>query len=586
MGAYRIPGPLGSIHSCEPVDTGTLALVAAPPPGPVGAGAGSPERAAPGIRGAASPTQPTLSLYDRGPAVSDLQTRLNQDDAAAALKVDGIFGPKTHAAVLAYQRRYRLAVDGIVGPQTWRQLLLMPQRRTGGASAAPPVPPAPPPAARPQPKQPDGAPSKERRFIEIRWVESEAYCGGPATLTGSTLNYTDGSQEQAQVLIASNSAIIASVALAISGDAFSQDVPVKDWLPRRIGSDFEEARDQNATAAGKKTPKPLSMKFIPTLQLAECTIGIAHFHMLVKNYECQIQGNITYVPGFMAWLIQLGSTVNTPPPAWARALLPSRVLNMMRRTPGGQTGVDWGPSDPNSFSGSDWRFAKDDVSSPSGMVYWDGKAWQNVPDSWSDPNNVKLYGIGIWREAAANKAQFGNAWPENIPSWSPSQQAVASRTLPGWSAKCKSAWSNKFDLRRDGCASSKDACCRYSVTASVSFTAVATRQEHTIVLAVNNGRSNAGAWSLGDTRPGLAPHEFGHHLGAPDEYPGGVGIDTTVNTDGATQGIDTSSLMGSVPDSSVPPIKARHLNIISQQLSAMIQAEKGVSWKFKTVAHR
>jgi peptidoglycan hydrolase-like protein with peptidoglycan-binding domain len=32
---------------------------------------------------------------------------------------DGIFGPKTEAAVKAYQKSHGLAADGIVGPRTW-----------------------------------------------------------------------------------------------------------------------------------------------------------------------------------------------------------------------------------------------------------------------------------------------------------------------------------------------------------------------------------------------------------------------------------------------------------------------------------
>jgi peptidoglycan hydrolase-like protein with peptidoglycan-binding domain/DNA-binding CsgD family transcriptional regulator len=36
--------------------------------------------------------------------------------------VDGLFGPRTEHAVLAFQRRHGLAVDGIVGPQTWTHL--------------------------------------------------------------------------------------------------------------------------------------------------------------------------------------------------------------------------------------------------------------------------------------------------------------------------------------------------------------------------------------------------------------------------------------------------------------------------------
>lgn len=47
-----------------------------------------------------------------------LQARLNQRRPQASLKVDGIFGPATRRAVVAFQQFNWLAHDGIVGPVT------------------------------------------------------------------------------------------------------------------------------------------------------------------------------------------------------------------------------------------------------------------------------------------------------------------------------------------------------------------------------------------------------------------------------------------------------------------------------------
>jgi murein DD-endopeptidase MepM/ murein hydrolase activator NlpD len=47
-----------------------------------------------------------------GDSVKFIQQQLN-------LKVDGIFGDKTHDAVEGLQRKHGLLVDGIVGPKTW-----------------------------------------------------------------------------------------------------------------------------------------------------------------------------------------------------------------------------------------------------------------------------------------------------------------------------------------------------------------------------------------------------------------------------------------------------------------------------------
>lgn len=67
-------------------------------------------------------THPTVRSGSRGSAVEELQQKLNADGAAPELVVDGIFGPKTRAAVVAFQTKYSLEPDGVVGPITWGKI--------------------------------------------------------------------------------------------------------------------------------------------------------------------------------------------------------------------------------------------------------------------------------------------------------------------------------------------------------------------------------------------------------------------------------------------------------------------------------
>ena len=60
----------------------------------------------------------TLQRGSSGPEVRALQQRLNELGAAPPLAVDGAFGERTHAAVVAFQTARGLAPDGVVGPLT------------------------------------------------------------------------------------------------------------------------------------------------------------------------------------------------------------------------------------------------------------------------------------------------------------------------------------------------------------------------------------------------------------------------------------------------------------------------------------
>jgi peptidoglycan hydrolase-like protein with peptidoglycan-binding domain len=75
---------------------------------------------------------PLVRQGDQGHPVPSLQYLLRA--RGQGVSVDGIFGPRTDAAVRAFQQSRGLAVDGIVGPNTWSVLII--QVRQGGQGDA------------------------------------------------------------------------------------------------------------------------------------------------------------------------------------------------------------------------------------------------------------------------------------------------------------------------------------------------------------------------------------------------------------------------------------------------------------------
>jgi hypothetical protein len=64
---------------------------------------------------------PTIERGNKGSRVRMLQGLLIA--WGHKISVDGVFGPKTEAAVRSFQGKYAKPVDGIVGPITWNKLL-------------------------------------------------------------------------------------------------------------------------------------------------------------------------------------------------------------------------------------------------------------------------------------------------------------------------------------------------------------------------------------------------------------------------------------------------------------------------------
>jgi hypothetical protein len=108
--------------------------------------------------------RPVLRRGSRGPAVQELQTRLNVwrkrwsrfGLGLQPLVVDGIFGPLTQGAVRAYQRAQGLVADGVVGPHTWGRLLQLP-----------PSPAPSPPSTVPPPIKRESQPPDSTLYVNI-----------------------------------------------------------------------------------------------------------------------------------------------------------------------------------------------------------------------------------------------------------------------------------------------------------------------------------------------------------------------------------------------------------------------------------
>ena len=77
---------------------------------------------APGVR-MIRPAFAPLVQGNSGPAVADVQERLDALGFAIAPDGPGVFGPGTRAAVEAFQYRRGLRVDGVCGRQTWSALV-------------------------------------------------------------------------------------------------------------------------------------------------------------------------------------------------------------------------------------------------------------------------------------------------------------------------------------------------------------------------------------------------------------------------------------------------------------------------------
>jgi hypothetical protein len=407
-----------------------------------------------------------------------------------------------------------------------------------------------------------------KKVLTVRWEKSETWCSEGGPISGTTLNYSDGEALAIDVADHDDASSVLTLNTNVSGNAFRNDWQVIDVLPTG-GPSWHPRRPLDGSTSGVTTPDPMVVRFIPNITrdskshscsynrtepgaAAPHTVTVdCHFDLESANYLMTIYGNLNYVRGWGKERLQLGN------PALTGGFTLFGATN------------HWGKRDPAS----------------GGFQYWDGSAWQNTPAGWTGDNS-NHFGIPFYGSGSSWTCRDDSSlhWPEPLSDWPADKYQgagnVTQTTLAQWVINIQDRWTDKFDIKRNECKSTRTECCRYQTRCVATFNEVGSYGDHVIIIVYEDVRSDSGMWALGDTRPGLAPHEFGHLLGAPDEY---AGVGTTqlgVNdSDGLSNGVDPNCLMGT----GLSQPKKRHYKGICEMFGLLVSDQIGKTYTYAAV---
>ncbi len=390
-------------------------------------------------------------------------------------------------------------------------------------------------------------PVPEKKLVTIQWNTAETWCSEDVVLSGTTLNYGVGDKVQCEVAEAGG-ASIESFEASVSGNSFSHTWKVLNVLPKKEGGHYKSEMQVDGIGNGgeAKTPTVLKIKFVPNLPKTRYTVGNARFNLAAEDYKAAITENIEYVKGWAASVVMLGAH-----------------------------GTGKGGLLDGKLSWAGYRWMKRVGTTDK---FWNGASWENLPSGFTlgDANN---FCVGFYKNGTKFTCQYGGDWPETFTDWD-IDAAPKQANITKWTGQINTKWTGKFDLKRVECTSSDSKCCRYSVKTTAKFEKKDAFASGMLIIADGDIRSNSGLFFMDDPDAGTFPHEFGHWLGNPDEYAGASGLDTSLNDDGATAGIDPTAIMGV----QMNIVKKRHFKTVCKHFADMVKTKTGKTWTYKAVA--
>ena len=271
----------------------------------------------------------------------------------------------------------------------------------------------------------------------------------------------------------------------------------------------------------------------------------AHFDQALVSFRNQVAVTFNILKGYGATWVNMSSAGIT-----------------------GKQGVPW--------DGYRWgRSASPRSMSPD--QYWDGAAWQPMPRGFIV--SPQLFGtIGFYASGAGYASPTGATYPEAFADYDFGSPAYTQRRSD-WVSDTHARWTDAFLLRRKGCPSDSGVvCCNYSVEVALSFNTVSAHASGVVLVCAGALRSNTDTWFMDDDRIAVAAHEAGHYLDNPDEYAGGA-LDTSVNGDGAVNGIDANSLMGQ----NLSVVKKRHYAAFATMVRRLVKGAYGLDAEHEVV---